>query len=70
MLSSKQFGKNVARLRVERSLTQLQLATEAELSRSSLQYIEKGRFYPSLAIVLRLKKALGCSWDVLMEGVE
>ncbi|XHR27717.1 MAG: helix-turn-helix domain-containing protein [Chthoniobacteraceae bacterium] len=66
----KQFGRNLSRLRGEHGLTQYQLAAYAEISRSYLQRIENGQFQPTLSVILRLKKALGCSWDVLMEGVE
>ncbi|XHR28191.1 MAG: helix-turn-helix domain-containing protein [Chthoniobacteraceae bacterium] len=70
MPGSIQFGKNLSRLRVQRGLTQFQLATEAEISRNHVQRLEKGQCQPTLAVVLRLKKALGCSWDELLEGVE
>ncbi|MEI8233883.1 MAG: helix-turn-helix transcriptional regulator [Verrucomicrobiota bacterium] len=66
----RQFGRNLSRLRAERDLTQFQLAIEAEISRSYLQSLEKGQFQPTLPVILRLKKALQCSWEELMEGVE
>jgi transcriptional regulator with XRE-family HTH domain len=64
------FGKNLSRLRVEHGMTQLQLAVEADISRYHLQRLESGQSQPTLPVVLRLKKALRCSWDELMEGLE
>jgi len=64
------FGRNLSRLRVQRCLTQYELAVYAEISRYHLQRLEKGQCQPTLPVVLRLKKALKCSWDELMEGVE
>jgi len=65
-----QFGRNISRLRLERSLTQNRLCELAEIDRSYLQRIEKGQFQPTLPVILRLKRALGCSWAELMKGVE
>ncbi|XHR28746.1 MAG: helix-turn-helix domain-containing protein [Chthoniobacteraceae bacterium] len=65
-----QFGRNISRLRLERSLTQNRLCELAEIDRSYLQRIEKGQFQPTLPVILRLKRALDCSWDMLMKGVE
>ena len=64
------FGKNLSRLRGQRRLTQYELAIYAEVSRNHLQRLEKGLCQPTLPVILRLKKALKCSWDKLMEGVE
>jgi len=47
-------GANVRRLRVERELTQEQLAHEAEIDVTYLRGIEAGRRNPSVAVVGRL----------------
>lgn len=54
-------GENVKRLRVERKLTQEQLAHDAEIDLTYLGGIERGRRNPSVAVIARLAKMLGVS---------
>ncbi|MGH3711734.1 MAG: helix-turn-helix domain-containing protein [Pseudonocardiaceae bacterium] len=54
-------GANVRRLRVERKLTQEQLAHDAEIDLTYLGGIERGRRNPSVAVIARLAKMLGVS---------
>ena len=51
-------GANVRRLRVERKLTQEQLAHDAEIDLTYLGGIERGRRNPSVAVVGRLAQVL------------
>jgi putative transcriptional regulator len=46
----------VNELRSERGWTQAQLATEAGVSRQTINSIETGRFEPSLTLALKLAK--------------
>jgi transcriptional regulator with XRE-family HTH domain len=64
------FGQNVASLRASLLLTQEQLCERAEIDRSYLQRIESGASNPTIEVVARLKKALKCSWDALLHGME
>ena len=48
------FATNLRRLRNERGLSQDDLAYEAEISRSYLSQLEKGKYYASLKIIGRL----------------
>ena len=66
----KTFGRNVARLRLEAGLTQEQLCEAAEIDRSYLQRIESGGSSPTVEVAVRLRRAMQCSWDELMEGME
>jgi transcriptional regulator with XRE-family HTH domain len=52
------FGAEVRRLRQRRELTQAELAERANVSTSSIKYLEAGRG-SSLATVVRVAKALG-----------
>ncbi len=52
-------GTNVRRLRVERKLTQEQLAHEAEIDLTYLGGIERGRRNPSVGVLGRLAASLG-----------
>jgi transcriptional regulator with XRE-family HTH domain len=51
-------GANVRRLRVERKLTQEQLAHDAEIDVTYLRGIEAGRRNPSVGVACRLAAAL------------
>lgn len=46
----------VNELRLERGWTQAQLATEAGVSRQTINSIETGRFEPSLTLALKLAR--------------
>jgi transcriptional regulator with XRE-family HTH domain len=59
------FGQNVCRLRTAAKLTQESLAEKADLSRRFIQEIEAGAKNPTVNTVVRLKKALACSWNDL-----
>ncbi len=63
------FGKNLSRLRSERSLTQEELADKVELHPRYLQKLEAGVGHPSLIVLSRLKQALECRWDELLDKV-
>jgi transcriptional regulator with XRE-family HTH domain len=52
-------GANVRRLRMERQLTQEQLAHDAEIDVTYLRGIEAGRRNPSVSVLARLAKSLG-----------
>lgn len=64
------FGRNVALLRLAKGLTQERFAEEVGLTVRHLQSIEAGEYFPSLATLLELQWALGCSWNTLFEGCE
>ncbi|MEJ0009505.1 MAG: helix-turn-helix transcriptional regulator [Alphaproteobacteria bacterium] len=52
------FAANLRRLRNAKGLSQDDLAYEAEVSRSYLSQLEKGKFYASLQIIGKLAQAL------------
>ena len=70
VLPRKIFGRNVARIRAELGITQERLCEQAEIDRSYLQRIESGASSPTVDIAARLKKALGCTWETLFEGID
>lgn len=63
----KKLGANIRRERDARDLTQEKLAEMADLHLRSLQKIEAGEINLLLTTVLRLKRALRCSWDRLLD---
>ena len=64
------FGRNVARIREQKGLTQDSLVEKADLDRTYLSGIERGVRNPSIKTVLRIAKALEVSVGKLVEGVE
>ena len=64
------FGRNLVHLRFQANLTQEQLCEKANIDRSYLQRMERASSNPTLKVLARLKNALGCSWDVLLRGIE
>lgn len=69
------FGKAVRRRRRELDLSQEELAERAELHRTYISSIERGRMNPSLENVEKLTKALDISISSLfanygIEGIE
>lgn len=52
-------GQNVRRLRIEKGLTQEQLAFEAEIDLTYLGDIERGKRNPSVLVLARLAAAVG-----------
>jgi len=61
MRAIQRFGKQLQRLRTDRSLTQEQLAVKAGLARVYLTKLESGQHDPSLSTLVRLAKALRVS---------
>jgi transcriptional regulator with XRE-family HTH domain len=61
-------GTNVRRLRVERNLTQEQLAHDAEIDLTYLGGIERGRRNPSLAVLGRISRSLAVHPRDLLEA--
>jgi len=56
-------------MRMKRGLTQERLAEMSEISHRYLQSLEAGQKEPSISVVVRLRKALECPWDDLLEGL-
>ena len=63
------FRRNLKRLRGAAGFTQERLAEKAGISSRYLQRIEDGTFGCSLAVLIRLRRALNVSWDTLLRGV-
>ncbi|MBL9066155.1 MAG: helix-turn-helix transcriptional regulator [Sphingopyxis sp.] len=63
-------GANVRRLRVERKLTQEQLAHDAEIDVTYLRGIEAGRRNPSVNVLVRIAQAVSGDPAGLFEIVE
>ena len=60
-------GRNVRRLRLEKGVTQEQLAHDAELDVTYLRGIERERRNPSLMVMARLATALDVALPLLLD---
>jgi transcriptional regulator with XRE-family HTH domain len=63
----KAFGRNLRRERMAKKITQEKLAELVDLNIRTIQKIEAGDLNLLLTTVKRLKKALCCKWDDLLE---
>lgn len=64
------FGAAVRALRTEQGVAQESLAHLADIERSHMGKIERGEHMPTLAIILKIARALGCSASDLMAETE
>ena len=62
-------GKNVNRLRMQRGLTQDELAELAEIDRRYVQRIEAGTANPGVDVLFRIRESLQVTWDELFLGM-
>ncbi|AQG78711.1 helix-turn-helix domain-containing protein [Spirosoma montaniterrae] len=60
------FGLKLRQMRLDKSLTQLELAERAGLSQSYINEIEKGKKYPKTEKIIALAKAMDTTYDVLV----
>ena len=67
---TKRLGLNIHKLRVEARLTQNELSDLAEIDRSFVQRIEAGNNSPSAEVLVRLRRAVKCTWDQLFQNVD
>ncbi len=62
----KQFGANVRRERTAKGITQEKLAELVDLNIRTIQKIEAGDINVLVTTIIRIQKALGCSWSKLL----
>ena len=66
----KPFGETLRRLRMEKSLSQQQLADRLHVERSSFSNWEAGRRSPDAAMISKIAEALGVDAAVLLSAAE
>ena len=59
--------ENLKRIRRKNKLTQEELAELIDIKVSTVRYYEQGIGHPSLEVLEKLKNALKCSYDNLLE---
>lgn len=73
---AQQLGRRMRRARIERGITQTELALSAKVGANYIPRLERGEMVPSVEAAYRVAKALGVSLDELCgkalkkEGVE
>jgi transcriptional regulator with XRE-family HTH domain len=68
--SAQAFGRVVRALRVEKEISQENLASLASIDRSFMGRIERGETTPTLTLMLKITKALNISATVLVQETE
>ena len=66
--SLKDFGRNLRKVRMAKKLTLEIVAERADLNIRTLQRFEAGTSNVLITTVIRLQRAIGCSWNELMSG--
>lgn len=64
---SKRVGKRIKAVRLERGMTQEQVAFEAGLNRAFIGYIERGERNPSTETIAKIAKVLGVELNDLFK---
>lgn len=64
---SKKLGKNLKRIRIERGVSQGDIARALGFSRGFVSKIENGKTNPTLTTIAKLAKAVGVSTDKLIK---
>ena len=65
-----QFGRKLRAYRIERSLSQEELAEASGLHRTYISGLESGTRNPTIKIIVQVAKALGITASELLEGVD
>ena len=60
-------SNRVKELRIARGWTQEQLAQAAQVSRQSINSIERNRYVPSLVLALTFARLFACSTDAIFQ---
>ncbi len=63
-------GRNISRLRYERGITQEKLCELADVDRAYYQRVESGKRNMTIDYLDRMRKALGCRWADLFQGLD
>ena len=64
---SEKLGKNLKRIRVEKTISQGDIARTFGVSRGFISNIENGKTNPTLTTITKLAKAVGVSSDKLLK---
>ena len=60
----------IKKLRKEKKITQIRLSIELEVSQETISAYEKGKYYPSAAILIKLRDIFGVSVDYIIGNTD
>ena len=63
----RRLGLQIQRLRTAKGWSQEELAYRADIHRTYISGLERGTRNPTVTVVERLVKALGCTWSDLLD---
>ena len=63
----RRLGLQIQRLRTAKGWSQEELAYRADIHRTYVSGLERGLRNPTITVVERLVKALGCTWSDLLD---
>jgi transcriptional regulator with XRE-family HTH domain len=63
-------GDNIRRLRKGLRLNQVAFAERADIDWRHFQDIEAGKVDVGIDILRKIRRALGCDWNTMMEGTD
>jgi transcriptional regulator with XRE-family HTH domain len=69
-LRYRRFAQNLYDQRIRAQWTQEKLAERLKISSRYYQSLESGSHAPSFELLIRIVKALGCSWSDLLRDTE
>lgn len=64
---AKRLGSNLKRIRVDKGLSQVDVARELDVGRGFVSNLESGKRNPTLSTITRLAQALGVTTDELLK---
>ena len=64
---AQKLGGNLKRIRIEKDISQVDIARELGVSRGFVSNLENGKTNPTLATITRVADALGVSTDELLK---
>lgn len=67
MVTLQSIGRNIAKIRAAKGLSQEDLAGESEINRGYISRIENGRVAFSVTVLLKIAKALNVAPDELLK---
>jgi transcriptional regulator with XRE-family HTH domain len=63
-------ANRIKRLRLNKKISQEELAAKAGLSRTGMGLIEQGKRWPRLATLLKISHALGMTIEEVLKGIQ